>query len=162
MSTESEPIHTIRMSTQDWNELLVTAINAGYKNRTEYIRAVLRGKHLQQSAPPLVEIVPPNPLPVTLQTEMERIAYQATLDELRREISAHKAEIVKLRDTAQTTPVKANPHSTKTPVHRFPFASVLKHWPEARRNRYNKLPVQPTEWVNATLETVYDMLDELE
>lgn len=41
MTIESEPIHTIRMSTSDWNELLVTAVNAGYRNRAEYIRTML-------------------------------------------------------------------------------------------------------------------------
>lgn len=67
MSTESTaPLRTIRMSDQDWNELLVTAVNAEYKNRADYIRAVLRSKQ------PLAEI--PHAAPVSvkdLEAEIE-------------------------------------------------------------------------------------------
>ena len=58
MSIAIAPLHTIRMSTQDWNELLVTAINAGYKNRTEYMRAILKGDKLWSSEQPPTEIEP--------------------------------------------------------------------------------------------------------
>lgn len=165
MSTESTaPLRTIRMSDQDWNELLVTAVNAEYKNRADYIRAVLRSKQ------PLAEI--PHAAPVSvkdLEAEIETYkekwqasvaAYDKLAVDARSFLSraeTAEAELAKLQDTST---IMENPRTTKQPIHRFSLQSIVKRWPEARQARYAKLGSSPDEWIKAALETVYDMLDE--
>lgn len=179
MSIEQAPLHTIRMSTKDWNELLVTAVNAGYKSRTEYIRATLSAASV---APPWSSKPPPADL--DLDADRYKAKWQASTaslevyssdaakfltraetaeneaSELRDEITRLQAELQAAKSIS-ITPIMENPNSTKKPVHRFSLSSIVKRWPEARQNRYSKLGSPPDEWLKAALETAYDMLDEL-
>jgi hypothetical protein len=167
MSTESTaPLRTIRMSDQDWNELLVTAVNAEYKNRADYIRAVLRSKQ------PPAEMLHAAPISVKdLEAEIETYkekwqasvaAYDKLAVDARSFLSraeTAEAEIPRLKAAIQAASLG---HSVieKKPVHRFSLSSIVKRWPEARQARYVKLGSPPDEWIKAALETVYDMLDE--
>lgn len=98
------------------------------------------------------------------ELDATRAKWKATTDSLE-VYSADAARFLSRAETAETETARLQAiinSGGKRPVHRFTFASILKRWPEARRNRWNKLPSQPIEWINAVLETLYDMLDELE
>lgn len=112
--------------------------------------------------------------------KLSAVDFLVDKDEMRRNQESAHAEIARLvaendslteelkevrsdlADWYEFGPIVENPNSTKKPVHRFSIQSIVKRWPEARQNRYNKLGSPPDEWLKAALETAYDMLDEIE
>lgn len=139
----------IRISDEIWDELEQRATEHKLRGRAEYISYILDN-------------------PVVTTQEIERVVehvMEVPDPQTLRELETANARIAQLQDelqVAKTLPTTTAPIMEKKPVHRFSFASIQKRWPETQRNRYNKLGWKPDEWMKIVLETVYDMLDELE
>lgn len=90
---------SIRLSREDWSTLLLVAVQNGYPNRTEYIRATLKGDKLWSSEQPPAEIEHVAPLLIKYPDPET----QHRLDAANIEIETYKAKLAQLQSQLQNT-----------------------------------------------------------
>ena len=160
-------IRPIRLSDEEWNELLRKSVETGYQNRTEYIRAMLEGDKLWSSKQPPAEIEPElYTYKVKWQDAIASLeVYTNDAARFLARAEAAEAKIEQLQSELQAAkqlaaPIPAAKQLPLTTL-RPPFQTILDTWTDKERKEWteNKWKGFAEHWCRKTLDTAYSLMD---